>query len=533
LLDHSRAGGRNTVEIDIRTVREPVGSGGSSAPRRLGLALIVIAAAQLLVVLDATIVNIALPSIEHQFRMGGPSLAWIVNAYALAFGGFMLLGGRAGDLYGRRRVFRIGLAAFAGASLLGGLAPNEHLLIAARVVQGLGGAVIAPNALALIATNFPQGPVRSKAMGVYAAVAGIGATIGLLLGGVLTDYLSWRWVLFVNVPIAAAVLLGSRVLAEGDTHVGRLDIPGSVTGTGGLVALVYGITRAGQAGWTNTWTLLSFTAAVVLLTAFLVLQGKVPHPILPLRLLRDRNRSGAYITMFLVGSAMLATFYFLTLYMQQVLGYSPVKTGLSYLPLNIGMMIAAGVVVPRLIGRIAPRILIVTGTFIGAGGMFWFSFLTPSASYRVDLLPAMVITGIGLGTAFLPLPLAALAGTTERDAGIASALLNSGELIGGALGLAVLATVATAASDSRLPHAVASFYRALDTHNLSLAHHAADAMTHGYTIALGAAALALIAAGLVALALIDAPAVAPAEIESKNSSRELADRAAPEWKSSR
>lgn len=516
------------MEIDTRTAQEPVGGGGTPARRQLGLALIVIAAAQLLVVLDATIVNIALPSIEHQFRISVPSLAWIVNAYALTFGGFMLLGGRAGDLYGRRRVFRIGLGIFAGASLLGGLAPNEHLLIAARIVQGMGGAIIAPNALALIATNFPQGPGRSKAMGVYAAVAGIGATIGLLLGGVLTDYMNWRWVFFVNVPIAAAVLLGSSVLAEGDTHAGRLDIPGSATGTGGLVALVYGITRAGQSGWADTWTLVSFTVAAVLLTVFLVLQTKVPHPILPLRLLRDRNRSGAYITMLLVGSAMFATFYFLTLYMQQVLGYSPVKTGLSYLPLNIGMMIAAGAVVPRLIGRIAPRVLIVTGTFIGAGGMFWFSFLTPSASYRTDLLPAMVITGIGLGTAFLPLPLAALAGTTERDAGIASALLNSGELIGGALGLAVLATVATTASDNRLPHAVASFYRGLATHNLSLVHQAADAMTHGYTIALGAAALTLIAAGLVALALINSPAVASAEIESQVSSPEFTDRAQPE-----
>jgi EmrB/QacA subfamily drug resistance transporter len=520
------------VAIDTQPAQEPAGRGGTPVRRQLGLALIVIATAQLLVVLDATIVNIALPSIEHQFRIGVPSLAWIVNAYALTFGGFMLLGGRTGDLYGRRRVFRIGLAIFACASLLGGLAPNEHLLIAARIVQGMGGAIIAPNALALIATNFPQGPRRSKAMGVYAAVAGIGATIGLLLGGVLTDYINWRWVFFVNVPIAAAVLLGSSVLAEGETHTGRLDIPGSVTGTGGLVALVYGITRAGQSGWADTWTLVSFIVAAVLLAVFLVLQTKVPHPILPLRLLRDRNRSGAYITMLLVGSAMFATFYFLTLYMQQVLGYSPVKTGLSYLPLNIGMMIAAGVVVPRLIGRIAPRVLIVTGTFIGAGGMFWFSFLTPSASYRTDLLPAMVITGIGLGTAFLPLPLAALAGTTERDAGIASALLNSGELIGGALGLAVLATVATTASDNRLPHAVASFYRGLATHNSSLVHQAADAMTHGYTIALGAAALTLIAAGVVALALINAPAVAPAEIESQLSSPEFTDSAQSEQESS-
>jgi EmrB/QacA subfamily drug resistance transporter len=516
------------VEIDSRTGQEPVGGGGAPARRHLGLALVVIAGAQLLVVLDATIVNIALPSIERQFRIGGPNLVWIVNAYALTFGGFMLLGGRAGDLYGRRRVFRIGLAIFAGASLLGGLAPNEHLLIAARVVQGMGGAIIAPNALALIGTNFPQGPSRNRAMGLYAAMAGIGATIGLLLGGVLTDYLNWRWVFFVNVPIGVAVLLGSSVLAEGNTHTGRLDIPGSVFGTGGLVTLVYGITRAGQAGWADTWTLVSFAVAAVLLTVFLVLQTRAPNPILPLRLLRDRNRSGAYITMMLVGSAMFATFFFLTLYMQQVLAYSPIKTGLSYLPLNIGMMIAAGAVVPRLLGRIAPRVLIVTGTFIGAGGMFWFSFLTTSASYWTDLLPAMMITGIGLGTAFLPLPLAALAGTTERDAGIASALLNSGELIGGALGLAVLATVATTASDNRLPHAVSSFYRGLAAHNLSLVRQAADAMTYGYTVALGAAALTLIAAGFVALVLINAPAAASPDIESQVSSPELIDSAQPE-----
>lgn len=481
----------------------PTPTGAVPARRNLGLALVVIAAAQLMVVLDTTIVNIALPSIADQFHIGGSTLAWIPDAYALSFGGLLLLGGRAGDLYGRRRVFRIGLVIFAVVSLLGGLAPNEQLLITARLVQGVGGAIIAPAALSLIATTFAEGPERSRAMGVYAAMAGVGATVGLLLGGVLTDYLSWRWVFFVNVPIGAAVLLGSSLLAEGDRQVGRLDIPGAITGTGGLVLLVYGIIRAGEDGWGNTLTLASFAVAVVLLAAFAVLQTRTTHPMLPLRLLRNRNRSGAYGAMLLLASGMFATFYFLTLYLQQVLGYSPAKAGLAFLPLTAGMMTSAAVVVPRLLGRIAPRHFVLTGAILGAGGMFWFSRLTPASSYWGDLMPAMIVTSLGLGAAFLPLTLGAVAGTTQRDAGIASALLNAGQQIGGALGLAVLATVAATASSNRLPNATGALHRGLATRDFALVQRAADALTHGYTTAFGVSVVILLAAGVVAFVAIN------------------------------
>lgn len=484
-------------------------AGTAPKHRNLGLALIVIAAAQLMVVLDATIVNIALPSIAHQFHIGGSTLAWIPDAYALSFGGLLLLGGRAGDLYGRRRVFRIGLVIFAGVSLLGGLAPNEQLLIAARLVQGIGGAIIAPAALSLIATTFAEGPDRSRAMGVYAAMAGVGATVGLLLGGVLTDYLSWRWVFFVNVPIGIAVLLGSTVLAEGDRQAGRLDVPGAITGTGGLVVLVYGIIRAGEDGWGNALTLASFAVAVVLLAAFAILQTKTTHPMLPLRLLRNRNRSGAYATMLLLASGMFATFYFLTLYLQQILRYSPARAGLAYLPFTAGMMISAAVVVPRLIGRIPPRYFVLTGAILGAGGMFWFSRLTPASSYWGELMPAMLITALGLGAAFLPLTLGAVAGTTQRDAGIASALLNAGQQVGGALGLAMLATIAATASSSRLPNAASAFYRGLATRDFALVRQAADALTHGYTAAFAVSVIILLAAGVVAFAAINTRGPAP------------------------
>ncbi|MFG2259009.1 MFS transporter [Streptomyces mirabilis] len=287
----------------------PDTSGSSSGGRHLGLALFVIAAAQLMVVLDATITNIALPAIQTDLGVSDANLAWIVNSYALAFGGLLLLGGKAGDLFGRRKMFQVGTAVFTLASLLGGLAPNESLLIGARVLQGVGAALAAPSALALITTTFPAGKSRNTAMGVYAAMGGVGATVGLLLGGTLTDLLDWRWVFFVNIPIGLAVLAGTRTLVEAERHPGRLDVPGAITGTGGLIALVYGITRGGEHGWTDGVTLVSFAAAAVLLTAFLYLQARTVDPMMPLRLFKDRTRSGSYATMLFIGAGMFATFY--------------------------------------------------------------------------------------------------------------------------------------------------------------------------------------------------------------------------------
>ncbi|GAA4736789.1 MFS transporter [Phytohabitans rumicis] len=466
------------------------------------LALTVIAAAQLMVVLDGTITNIALPSIQKDLEVSASGLSWVVNSYVLAFGGLLLLGGRAGDLYGRRRMFRLGLVVFIAASLLGGLAPNTELLISARVLQGLGAAVIAPTALSLIATTFAEGPPRNRAMGVYAAMAGLGSTVGLLLGGVLTDYLSWRWVMFVNVPIGLAVLLGTRLLASGEKVHGELDVRGAITGTGGLTALVYAITQGGARGWDDKVTLGMFAIAAILLVTFLRIQTRTRRPLLPLRLLRNRNRAGSYATMLFIGAAMFATFYFLSLYMQQVKGYSPVRAGFAYLPFSLGMGLAAGLG-SRLVGRFPPRLLAGPG-LIAAAGMVWFSLLEPTSSYATHLMPAMFVTALGLGASFLPMTLGAVAGVERNDTGIASAILNTAQQIGGAVGLAVLATVSTSAADDKLSRADAAFFQGIATGDMSLVQRAADALTHGYTVAFTAAAGFLLVALIITVTAINA-----------------------------
>jgi EmrB/QacA subfamily drug resistance transporter len=456
--------------------------GASPGGRHLGVALFVIAAAQLMVVLDNTITNIALPAIQTDLDVSDANLAWIVNSYALAFGGLMLLGGKAGDLFGRRRMFQVGILVFTLASLLGGLAPNEELLIGARILQGVGAALAAPSALALITTTFPMGKSRNTAMGVYAAMAGVGATAGLLLGGALTDALNWRWVFFVNIPIGLAVLAGTKTLVEAERHPGRLDVPGAITGTGGLIALVYAITRGGEHGWTNGLTLASFGAATVLLVAFLVIQSRTAEPMMPLRLLKDRNRAGSYVTMLLVGAGMFATFYFLTMYMQLILGYSAVKTGFAYLPFSIGMAAAAGIS-SKLVTHFPPRLLAGPGLLVGACGMFWFATLETDSSYAAHLMPAMFVTALGLGMSFVPLTLGAVSGVSHRDTGMASALLNTSQQIGGALGLAVLSTISTSAANDKLPQAAATLYRSLATKDFPMVAKAQEALTQGYTMA--------------------------------------------------
>ncbi|MGW5864687.1 MFS transporter [Streptomyces sp. NPDC055239] len=485
---------RNTSEASPGTSsrRGPKG-------RHLGLALFVIAAAQLMVVLDATITNIALPSIQTDLGVTDANLAWVVNSYALAFGGLLLLGGRAGDLFGRRRMFQLGIAVFTLASLLGGLAPNEALLIGARVLQGVGAALAAPSALALITTTFPSGKPRNTAMGVYAAMGGVGATVGLLLGGVLTDVLDWRWVFFVNIPIGLAVLAGTRTLVEAERHRGRLDVPGAITGTGGLIALVYGITRGGEHGWTNAVTLTSFGTAAVLLLTFLLLQSRTAHPMMPLRLFKDRSRWGSYATMLFIGAGMFATFYFLTLYMQLIQGYSPVRTGFAYLPFSFGMAAAAGIS-SKLIAKVAPRLLAGPGLLVATAGMLWFATLTPASSYATHLMPAMFVTGLGLGMSFVPMTLGAVSGVAHEDTGIASALLNTAQQIGGALGLAVLSTISTSTANAKLPEAASALYRALSTKDFPLLSRAGEAVTHGYTMAFIAAACMFLA-GLAVTAL--------------------------------
>jgi EmrB/QacA subfamily drug resistance transporter len=475
--------------------------------RRLGLALLVIATAQLMVVLDATIVNVALPHVQRALGFSGSGLEWVVNAYAVTFGGLLLLGGRAGDILGRRRVFVFGLLLFSAASLVGGFATSEWWLLTARAVQGAGGAVIAPTALALITTNFPQGGERNRAFGVYAAMAGAGSATGLLLGGILTSYLSWRWVLFVNVPIGILVAIAApRVLAESPRRPGRVDVGGAVTATGGVALLVYGLSKAatgadGVSHWGDPQVLASLAAAVVLLVSFAAIELRTAHPLLPMRLLADRNRSGAYLIMLCVATGLFGLFFFLTLFIQTVLGYSAVRSGIAYLPFAAGT-VAGSALAARLVARVGPRPLIVAGTAMISGGMFWFSRLTEHSGFFSQLLPPQLVTSLGLGLVFVPLSLVALHHVAEQDSGVASSLLNAGQQVGGAIGLAVLGTVAwTTVADSvrtQLAHSAAAV-KAGTPPPVPVYHHAlAVGFSRGFLVS---AALALLAL-LVALATI-------------------------------
>jgi EmrB/QacA subfamily drug resistance transporter len=422
-------------------------AGAKPGSRHLGLALVVIATAQLMVILDATIVNVALPDIQRALGFTGSGLEWVVNAYALTFGGLLLLGGRAGDILGRRRVFIAGVILFAAASLLGGFATSQAWLLGARALQGVGGAIVAPAALSLVATTFPEGRPRNRAMAVYAAMSIAGAAVGLIAGGLLTTYLSWRWVFFVNVPIGIAVALAApRALGDSEPHPGRFDLPGAITSTLGLAALVYGLSNAatspnGVVHWHDAKVVVSLAAAVVLLVSFVVIEARSRHALMPLRILRNRNRSGAYLIMLCVGTAMFGMFFFLTLFVQNVWGYSALKTGVAYLPMVGVIMLMAGVSA-QLVPRIGARPLLLAGSLIGAGGMFWLSQIDEHSTYAGGLLGPMMVTAAGLGMLFMPLTLVALSKVQDRDAGLASSLLNTGQQVGGSIGLALLGTVA-------------------------------------------------------------------------------------------
>jgi EmrB/QacA subfamily drug resistance transporter len=455
-----------------------------------------------MVVLDATIVNVALPHVQRALGFSGSGLEWVVNAYAVTFGGLLLLGGRAGDILGRRRVFVFGLLLFSAASLLGGFATSEWWLLTARAVQGAGGAVIAPTALALITTNFPEGGERNRAFGVYAAMAGAGSAVGLLLGGVLTTYASWRWVLFVNVPIGIAVAAAApRVLSESPRRPGQIDVAGAVTGTGGVALLVYGLSKAatgadGISHWGDAQVLASLTASVVLLISFVLIEMRSPRPLLPMRVLADRNRSGAYLIMLCIATGLFGLFFFLTLFIQTVLGYSAIRSGIAYLPFAVGVVLASALA-SRLVARIGPRPLIVAGSAMVAGGMFWFSRLTEHSGYAGQLLGPQLVSSCGLGLVFVPLALVALHNVAEQDSGVASSLLNTAQQVGGAIGLALLGTVAwTAVADSvrtQATHAVAATAKAGTPPPASIYHHA---LTVGFSRAF------LVAAGIGLLALI-------------------------------
>jgi EmrB/QacA subfamily drug resistance transporter len=430
-------------------------------PPHLTLALVVIAAAQLMIVLDATIVNVALPHIQRALGFSGAGLEWIVTAYSLAFGSLLLLGGRLGDIYGRRRVFITGIAIFAAASFAGGFATTEWWLLIARAVQGAGAALAAPTALALIATTFPMGAPRNRALGVWAGMAGAGGAIGLLLGGILTTYVSWRWVLFVNVPIGLTVIsLAPIALVKTPRLPRRLDIPGVITSTAGLALLVYGLTHAaaGQDGvshWRAPVTVGALAAAAVLLIAFVFIELHVKEPELPLHLLNSRRRSGAYLMMLVVGMAMFAVFFFLTIYVQTVWGYSAVRAGLAWLPFPI-TLIALNVFVARyLVTRVGVRPLLLAGPLLAGTGFLLLSRLSPTGTYLADLFLPMEILAAGMGLMFVPITLMVVSHVRNDEAGSASSLLNIGQQIGGSIGLAAIGTIAWTTVASTIRHSLA------------------------------------------------------------------------------
>jgi EmrB/QacA subfamily drug resistance transporter len=456
--------------------------------RGLRLALLVIATAELMLVLDDTIVNVALPSMQRSLHLSTPHLNWVISFYALAFGGLLLAGGRAGDLFGRLKVFRLGIAVFTLASLAGGFAPNGAALIAARVVQGSGAALAAPCALSLLATTFPAGPARTRALGVYGAMGGLGSVVGLLLGGALTEYLSWRWVLFINVPIAVLVLIGAGVLVPGDTERGTLDVPGAITATLGIGSLVFALTRGNTNGWNDAGTLVSFAAGAVLLAAFGLIERRSRAPMVPPRVVRDRNRGGANAVLLLLGAGMLAMFYLLTLYMQVVRGYSAVHTGLAYLPFVAGVGVASGGLGPRLLGALPARIVIAAGMLLCAGGLAWYvAMLTPASDYFAVMLPAMLAGGTGTGLTFVGCTVTGMREVAPRDSGVAAGLLNTSVQVGSALGLGALAAIASVVTRSRLP-----------------GHVAAVALTDGYVAGLLAGALIFAAGAVVAICTVNA-----------------------------
>ena len=504
------ASGRATAPGRVAVADGLPDGSGRPVHRHLGLALVVIATAQLMVVLDATIVNVALPDIQKALGFSGSGLEWVVNAYALTFGGLLLLGGRAGDLLGRRRVFIAGIILFSVASLLGGFATTQEWLLAARAIQGVGGAIVAPTALSLVTTTFPEGPPRNRAMGVYAAMSIAGAAVGLILGGVLTTYLSWRWVFFVNVPIGVAVMLAApRVLGESARRHGRFDLPGAITGTLGLAALVYGLTSAattpnGVSHWGDTKVVASLTAAVVLLVSFVLIEWRSKHALMPLRIFKNRNRSGAYLIMLCIGTAMFGMFFFLTVFVQTVWGYSALRTGIAYLPMVATIMLMAGVSA-QLVPRIGARPLMLAGSAIGAGGMYWLSRINEHSTYVNGLLGPIIVTAIGLGMLFMPVTLVALSKVEDKDAGLASSLLNTGQQVGGAIGLALLGTVAwtTVANSIHSQAAAAAAAAAKSGHGLhAAASGAIPKAIYAHALSVGFSKGFLLSSAIALLALI-------------------------------
>lgn len=430
----------------------PVQLEASANKGRLGLALVVIVAFQLMVTVDGTVMNVALPHIQRDLGFSTTNLAWVLNAYTLAFGGFLLLGGRTGDILGRRRVFLVGVAVFTVASLVGGFAPDAGWLLAARAVQGLGAAFGAPSTLALISSNFAEGDDRNRALGVFSTVAGLGLAVGLILGGVLTEFVSWRWVLFINVPIGIAVLVAAPVsVHEPERHPGRFDVSGAVVSTVALTSLVYGFIKAASGKWDDSLTIGGLVAGIALLAGFLVLEGRAAQPIIPLQLFRDRNRAGCYVVMLLLVAAMFSMFFFVIEFLQKGLDFSPLMAGVSFLPMALSLFLASRAA-PVLIPRFGPKPLILTGAALLVTGLLWLTLVSVGATYPVNVLGPVVLMGVGAGTSFMPLNMMILSGLPPRDVGAASGTLQAMQQVGSSVGLAVLITAFGDVSRQAMAH---------------------------------------------------------------------------------
>lgn len=464
-------------------------------------ALVFIALAQLMVVLDGTIVNIALPSAQQDLGISDGNRQWVITAYALAFGGLLLVGGRMADLWGRKRAFVLGLGGFALASALGGAATSEAMMFGARALQGAFGALLAPAALSLLAVMFTDAKERAKAFGIYGAIAGGGGAVGLILGGFLTEYLNWRWTFYVNIPFAVIAAAGAyfvvREPQDARNH-SPLDIPGVILSTLGLVALVYGFTRAESEGWGDSVTVGMFVASVVLLAAFVVVEARVKAPLLPLRVITERNRGGVYLSLGLGIVAMFGLFLFLTYYLQAVKGYAPVKTGFAFLPMIAGLTAGSTQIGRRLMTRVAPRFLMAPGFLAAALGMLVLTRMEIDSSYAAVLLPGMLLVGLGIGTAFMTGMSLATQGVEARDSGVASAMVNTSQQVGGAIGTALLNTIAASATASYIADHLGS--AAEGSQQLIQL----QAQVEGYTSAIWFAVGILLVAAVIAVVLINA-----------------------------
>jgi EmrB/QacA subfamily drug resistance transporter len=479
------------------------GTEAQAADRRKWIALAVIVAAQFMIIVDVAIVNVALPSIQTDLHFTQESLQWVVTAYAIMFGGVLLLGGRMADLLGRRRLFIAGLVLFTVASLLSGLAWSEGSLIAFRALQGLGGGLIAPAALSILMTMFAEGRERNMALGIWGAVSGSGGAAGVLLGGLLTSSFGWSWIFFINVPVGIAVIGVTPLLireSKAQLDHRHFDVSGAVSITGGLMLLVYAMTRATQIGWGSAETIALLVASAGLILAFLVIETRSKAPLLPLRIFQNRTLSAANVTGLLLGAALFSQFFLLTLYMQEVLHYSAKQTGVAYLTLTLSIIVFAGVA-QSLVTRVGIRRVLPVGLALSAGGLVMFTQLPVDGHYFWDLFPAFLVSGIGLALSFVPMTIAALVGVDESDAGIASGLINTTQQVGGAIGLAAATTIATTFTS-----------RYVDSHVGSSVTDPA-ALNHGFQIAFWVLAAIAAAASVLAAIMIE-PGTEP-EVEGK------------------